>query len=107
MFLICSQRNLKVTIMPYRDENAPKAHYICQTYIEKKTSGSDQGSLHIDKQFQYGTASEAQERASRESRSENCVGADAYMVLEDPSSGEVGMPTFLTRLGTVPDFDAF
>ncbi|MFT6933470.1 MAG: hypothetical protein ACJAXT_002179 [Paracoccaceae bacterium] len=89
------------------DENAPKVHYICQTYVEKKVGRGQQASLQVDKQFQYSTASQAQERAERESRSENCVGADAYMVVEDPSSGEVGAPTFLVRLGSVPEFDAF
>lgn len=86
------------------DENSPKTHYICQTYVEKK---GRQASLQVDKQFQYSTASQAQERAEREARSENCVGADAYMVIEDPSSGEVGPPTFLVRHGTVPETDNF
>ncbi|MFT5868195.1 MAG: hypothetical protein ACI8TF_000296 [Paracoccaceae bacterium] len=89
------------------DESAPKVHYICQTYVEKKVGHAQQASLQVDKQFQYSTASQAQERAERESRSENCAGADAYMVVEDPNSGEVGTPTFLVRLGSVPEFDAF
>jgi hypothetical protein len=29
------------------------------------------------------------------------------MVVEDPNSGEVGLPTFLARHGTVPEIDAF
>jgi hypothetical protein len=29
------------------------------------------------------------------------------MVSEDPNSGEVGTPTFLVRLGSVPEFDDF
>ena len=86
------------------DESSSKVHYICQTYVE--TSGG-QASLKVDKQFQYSTASQAEERAIREYRSENCVGADAYSITEDPSSGEVGPPTFLERLGNVPDFDDF
>lgn len=53
------------------------------------------------------TASEAQNRAEREALSEDCAGADAYMVIEDPNSGEVGSPSFLIRLGTVPEFDEF
>mgnify|MGYP001327318992 CR=1 FL=1 len=88
-------------------QNAAKIHYICQTYVEKISGRGKQVSLQIGKQFQYTSASQAQERAERESRSENCVGADAYMVSEDPNSGEVGAPTFLARLGTVPEFDAF
>ena len=88
-------------------EAAPKVHYICQTYIEKKVGRAKQASLQIDKQFQYSTASEAQERADRECRSEHCVGADAYMIVEDPSSGEVGAPTFIARFGTVPEVDTF
>ena len=39
--------------------------------------------------------------------SEDCAGADAYMVIEDPNSGEVGTPSFLIRLGIVPEFDDF
>ncbi|MGC1505000.1 MAG: hypothetical protein WA782_12785 [Sulfitobacter sp.] len=89
------------------DESAPKVHYICQTYIEKRAGGAKQASLHIGKQFQYTSASQAEERAERESRSEECVGADAYMVTEDPSSGEVSAPTFLARFGIVPENDEF
>lgn len=84
-----------------------KVHYICQTYIEKKVGRSGQASLQIDKQFQYTTAAQAQERAERESRSDACAGADAYSLTEDPDSGEVSEPTFLVRLGNVPEFDAF
>ncbi len=91
--------------MTNSDENTPKVHYICQTYVEKKAGRDGQISLKIDKQFQYSTASEAQNRAERESQSENCVGADAYMVSEDPNTGEVGLPSFLVRLGNVPEFD--
>tara|TARA_R110002072_G_scaffold7573_21_gene41144 strand:+ start:780 stop:1091 length:312 start_codon:yes stop_codon:yes gene_type:complete len=93
--------------MTESEETIPKVHYICQTYVEKKSGGTRQASLQIGKQFQYSTASQAQERADRECRSEDCVGADAYMVTEDPNTGEVGVPTFIARLGTVPEFDAF
>ncbi len=87
------------------DENTEKTHYICQTYVETDAAGSGQRVLKIDKQFQYSTASQAQDRAEREARSEGCVGADAYMVSEDVTSGEVGAPSFLVRLGNVPDFE--
>lgn len=89
------------------DENASKIHYICQTYVEKKGGPDGQGALKIDKQLQYSTAAQAQERAEREARSEGCAGADAYMVTEDPNSGEVSAPSFLVRLGNVPEFDEF
>lgn len=89
------------------DEATQKVHYICQTYVEVMASRAKPASLKIDKQFQYSTASEAQGRAERECRSEYCVGADAYMITEDPSSGEVGLPTFLARFGTVPEADTF
>lgn len=89
------------------EESALKIHYICQTYVEKPAGGSGQVELKIDKQFEYSTASEAQNRAEREAQSENCAGADAYMVSEDPNSGEVGSPSFLVRLGNVPEFDDF
>jgi hypothetical protein len=85
------------------NETSPKIHYICQTYVEKKAGGGGQVSLGIGKQFQYTTAAQAEERAERESRSSECVGADAYMVVEDESSGEVGEPTFLARFGNVPE----
>jgi hypothetical protein len=89
------------------DQTTDKLHYICQTYTEKKVGREAQGILQIGKQFQYTSAFEAQGRAEREFRSELCVGADAYMVSEDADTGEVSSPTFLARLGSVPEFDAF
>lgn len=86
------------------DDQSSKTHYICQTYVETKGA---QASLKIDKQFQYTTEAQAKDRAERESRLEDCAGADAYMIVEDPSSGEVSAPTFIVRLGNVPDFDDF
>ena len=86
------------------DDDKPRVHYICQTYVEKN---GRQASLQVDKQFEYSTASQAEERAAREGNSESCVGADAYMVTEDLNSGEVGPPTFLARHGTVPKTDDF
>ena len=85
------------------EETGTKVHYVCQTYIAKTAARGQQGNLQIDKQLQYSTAHEAKERAEREFRAENCVGADASMVTEDQSSGEVGEPSFLVRLGTVPE----
>jgi len=93
--------------MTNADASATKVHYICQTYVEQKPGRDGQSGLKIDKQFQYSTASEAQNRAEREAQSENCAGADAYMISEDPNSGEVGSPSFLVRLGNVPEFDGF
>ena len=89
------------------DKSETKLHYICQTYLEHRPGRDGQASLKIGKQFQYSTASEAQNRAEREVALENCAGADAYMVSEDPNSGEVGSPSFLVRLGNVPEFDEF
>ena len=88
-------------------ENTEKVHYICQTYAEQKSGRDGQVSLKIGKQFQYSTAAEAQNRAEREAEAEGCAGADAYMISEDPDSGEVGSPSFLVRLGSVPEFDDF
>lgn len=85
-------------------ETTEKMHYICQTYIAKT---GKQGGIQIGKQFEYSSASQAEERAEREERSADCVGADAYMVIEDPDSGEVSAPTFLARFGDVPEYDAF
>ncbi|WP_227272626.1 hypothetical protein [Roseobacter weihaiensis] len=89
------------------DKSAAKVHYICQTYVEKTVERDGPVTLKIDKQFEHSTASEAQNRAEREARSETCAGADAYTVSEDPNSGEVGSPSFLVRLGNVPEFDEF
>jgi len=88
-------------------EIAPKVHYICQTYVAKMGKGAGEPSLQIGKQFEYTSASPTQERAERECRSEACVGADAYMVIEDQESGEISLPTFLARFGSVPEIDAF
>lgn len=93
--------------MANSNESATKVHYICQTYVEKPVGCDGQMNLKIDKQLEYSTALEAQNRAEREARSETCAGADAYMVGEDQNSGEVGSPSFLVRLGNVPEFDEF
>ncbi len=93
--------------MTSSEQTAEKIHYICQTYVKTKAGRDGQAGLKIAKQYEYSTASEAQNRAEREVLSEDCAGADAYMVCEDPNSGEVGMPSFLTRLGDVPEFDDF
>lgn len=88
------------------DQNdASKIHYICQTYVETKGAKGGPTGLKIDKQFQYTNEAAAQERAERESKFESCAGADAYMVVEDAGSGEVSSPTFIVRLGNVPDDD--
>ncbi len=93
--------------MTHENESTTKVHYICQTYVEQKPARDGQASLKIGKQFQYSTAAEAQNRAEREAQSEECAGADAYMISEDPESGEVGSPSFLVRLGSVPETDDF
>ncbi len=93
--------------MTRTDESATIVHYICQTYMEQTPGRDGRTELKIGKQFQYSTAAEAQNRAEREAQSEDCAGADAYMISEDPNSGEVGLPSFLVRLGNVPEFDDF
>ncbi|WP_439104370.1 hypothetical protein [Celeribacter marinus] len=93
--------------MAHIDDSAPKSHYICQTYIETSAGAGQHTVLKIGKQFQYSKASEAQERAEREARNDDCAGADAYVVVEDPTSGEIGAPTFLVRIGNVPEFEDF
>lgn len=93
--------------MTNSDENADKVHHICQTYVETKAGRNGQVSLKVDKQFEYTTALEAQNRAEREADREECAGADAYTIIEDPSTGEVGSPIFLVRLGTVPEIEEF
>lgn len=93
--------------MTQSEQSSEKIHYICQTYVEMKTGRDGQASLKIGKQFQYSTALEAQNRAEREALYEDCAGADAYMVIEDPTSGEVGEPSFLVRIGKVPETDDF
>lgn len=81
-----------------------KKHYVCQTYVEANDALS---SVKINKQFQYSTAEEAKSRAERESQVPDCVGADAYMIIEDTNSGEVSAPMFLVRIGNVPEFDDY
>ncbi|WP_341365908.1 hypothetical protein [Yoonia sp. BS5-3] len=93
--------------MTHADESTEKVHYICQTYVEQKPGRDGQASLKIGKQFRYSTAAEAQNRAEREVQSVDCAGADAYMISEDPDSGEIGSPSFLVRLGSVPETDDF
>jgi hypothetical protein len=93
--------------MTSSEQTAEKIHYICQTYVETKAGRDGQAGLKIAKQYEYSTASEAQNRAEREALSEDCAGADAYMVIEDSNSGEVGTPSFLVRIGNVPEFDGF
>ena len=91
--------------MTEENETGSKVHYICQTYVEKKGARGKPSGLQIEKQLRYTTASQAEERAERENRSEGCLGADAYMIIEDADSGEVGTPTFIVRLGAVPEDD--
>ena len=93
--------------MTSSEQTTEKIHYICQTYVETKAGRDGQAGLKIAKQYEYSTASEAQNRAEREALSEDCAGADAYMVIEDSNSGEVGAPSFLVRIGNVPEFDDF
>ncbi len=93
--------------MTPEEDTSAKVHFICQTYVAQKTGRDGQASLKIGKQFQYSSAAEAQNRAEREAQSDDCAGADAYMISEDPNSGEVGAPHFLVRLGDVPEFDDF
>jgi len=88
-------------------DDTSKTHYICQTYIETKSTKGASAGVKIDKQFQYTTAEEAEGRAERASQSPDCAGADAYMIVEDPSSGEISPPTFLARIGNVPEFDDY
>jgi len=85
--------------------NAEKIHYICQTYVENKGARGGPAGLKADKQFQYTSEADAQNRAERESQREGCAGADAYMIIEDAGSGEVSAPNFIVRLGNVPDDD--
>ena len=93
--------------MKTSDETSEKVHYVCQTYVQTKAGRDGLAGLKIAKQFQYSTAAEAQNRAEREAQSEDFTGADAYLVVEDAASGEVGPPSFLVRLGDVPDFEDF
>ena len=87
-------------------DNAEKIHYICQTYVETKGARGGPAGLKVDKQFQYTSEADAQNRAERESQREGCAGADAYMIIEDAGSGEVSAPTFIARFGNVPDDDS-
>ncbi|WP_299375432.1 hypothetical protein [uncultured Tateyamaria sp.] len=80
------------------DKSTAKVHYICQTYVEQTPGRHGQANLKSGKQFQYSTAAEAQNRAEREALSEECAGADAYVISEDPNSGsDTSMPPYLDR----------
>lgn len=87
--------------------DSSKTHYICQTYVLAKGAKAAQAGVKLDQQFQYSTAAEAQSRAERASQSEDCAGADAYIIVEDLQSGEISSPEFIVRIGNVPDFDDF
>lgn len=89
------------------NRDTSKILFICQTYVEAKGAKGAPAGVKIDKQFQYSTAEEAENRAERASQSPDCAGADAYLIIEDPSSGEISAPTFLVRIGNVPEFDDF
>lgn len=93
--------------MSNSDDATQKFHYICQTYVEKDAGRAGQVTLKIDKQFEYSNANDAQNRAEREAMRDDCAGADAYMLCEDLGTGEVEAPSFLVRLGNVPEFDEF
>lgn len=93
--------------MTHSEKSTEKMRYICQTYVEQKPSRDGRSGLKIAKQLEYSTPSEAQNRAEREILSNDCAGADAYTVSEDPQSGEVGAPNFLVRLGNVPELEEF
>lgn len=57
--------------------------------------------------FQFSMEVETRIGSGREDKSEDCTGADAYMISEDPEIGEVGSSTLLVRLANVPEFDGF
>ena len=46
--------------MTNAERSPEKFHYICQTYVEMKAGRNGQTGLKIAKQFEYSTASEAQ-----------------------------------------------
>lgn len=93
--------------MTVSEDATDKVHYICQTYVKNKDARGPQTSLKIGKQLQYSTEAEAKSRADREFDLEECIGADAYMVTEDAGSGEVSAPSFIVRLGDVPEAEDF
>ena len=75
--------------MTNAERSPEKTHYICQTYVEMKAGRNGQTGLKIAKQIEYSTASEAQNRAEREAQSEDCAGADAYILSYSPMFGQV------------------
>ncbi|MEH6647311.1 hypothetical protein [Sulfitobacter sp.] len=89
------------------NEAGSKVHYICQTYVKTTNGPNAEFGLKVDKQFEYTTSQEAESRAEREFKSDGCVGADAYMLVEDENSGEVGEPTFIVRFGSVPESEGY
>ena len=93
--------------MTEANEAGSKVHYICQTYAKTASGPDAQFGLKVDKQFEYTTSQEAESRAEREFRADGCAGADAYFVVEDENSGEVGEPTFIALFGSVPEVEGY
>ncbi|WP_166417601.1 hypothetical protein [Cochlodiniinecator piscidefendens] len=82
-----------------------KTHYICQMYEKKPSGRGKPDALVVANTFQYTTAAQAEDRAQRVFAAQQYVGADAYSLVEDLTSDEVGEPNFLVRLGEVPDLE--
>jgi hypothetical protein len=95
----------KVVRMSKRSQTGPKIHYICQTYSEKTVARGKGKILQIQNQYPYKSAEQAEDRARRAVDAGTCVGADAFMITEDRDTGDVSEPTFLLRLGNVPELE--
>ncbi len=81
-------------------EKGSKTHYVCQIYRREKKSR-----LRIEQTIECRDAEHAKDRAQRTFDLGRHAGVDAYSVIVDTELGDAGMPTFLVRLGDVPDVD--
>ena len=84
--------------------DGPKIVYVCQTY-EERTVGRSGTHLAVKGTFPCSDAGAAQSRAERALSGGTCVGADAFSLTVDPVTEEAEAPTFIARLGKVPEID--
>lgn len=81
-------------------EKGAKTHYVCQIYRREKKSR-----LQIEQTIECRDAEHAKDRAQRAFDLGRHAGVDAYSIVVDTELDVAGMPTFLVRLGDVPEVD--
>ena len=81
--------------------------FVCQTYkrAERGKGAAKQLVLVQASAIECKTSAEAESRAQRMFDGGSYAGADAFSVEVDVDLGDYSDPTFIVRLGDVPDFD--